>query len=147
MKFLVINGPNLNLLGKREPHIYGMQDYDALLAYLDRVSMETGVKLEVMQTNHEGAIIDEIQNALGRCDGIVINPAGYTHTSIAIMDAIKAVEIPAVEVHLTDVSAREEYRRISYTGMACVKTFKGHGFASYGEAIEYLKDYLESDRG
>ena len=142
MKFLVINGPNLNLLGKREPQIYGMQDYDALLAYLDHAADELGIKLEVMQTNHEGAIIDAIQSAIGRCDGIVINPAGYTHTSIAIMDALKAVEIPAVEVHLTDVSAREEYRHISYAGMACVKTFKGHGFTSYGEALEYLKDYI-----
>ncbi len=143
MKFLVINGPNLNLLGKREPHIYGIQDYAALIAYLETAADENGVRIKIKQSNHEGTIIDEIQAAMGHYDGIVINPAGYTHTSVAIMDAIKAVEIPTVEVHLTNIDDRESFRHVSYPGMACIKTFMGKGFNSYGEAIEYLKDYIE----
>ncbi len=142
MKILVINGPNLNLLGVREPDIYGKQDYAALLDFLQRSALEAGAELRCFQSNHEGAIVDEIQAALGNYDGIVINPAAYTHTSVAILDALKAVAIPAVEVHLSDVSARESFRQISYAGMACVKTFMGLGFEGYRQAIFYLKDYL-----
>ena len=146
MKFLVINGPNLNLLGVREPDIYGKQDYAALLDFLRRSGEEAGVELRCFQSNHEGAIVDEIQAALGRFDGIVINPAAYTHTSVAILDALKAVALPAVEVHLSDVSAREAFRQISYPGMACVKTFMGLGFEGYRQAILFLKSYLEQGR-
>ncbi len=142
MKFLVINGPNLNLLGVREPDIYGKQDFAALLGFLRRSGEEAGVELRCFQSNHEGAIVDEIQAALGRFDGIVINPAAYTHTSVAILDALKAVAIPAVEVHLSDVSARESFRQTSYAGMACVKTFMGLGFEGYRQAIFFLKEFL-----
>ena len=126
MKFLVINGPNLNLLGLREPAIYGSRSF-----------------ADLFQSNHEGAIVDAIQAAYGTVDGIVINPAAYTHTSVAILDALKAVALPAVEVHLSDVSAREDFRQISYAGMACVKTYMGLGFEGYRQAILYLKQYLE----
>ncbi len=143
MRFLVINGPNLNLLGVREPDVYGKQDYAALLAFLQKSAEEAGVELRCFQSNHEGAIVDEIQAALGVCDGIVINPAAYTHTSVAILDALKAVAIPAVEVHLSDVSARESFRQVSFAGMACVKTFMGLGFEGYRQAILFLKDHLE----
>ena len=143
MKILVINGPNLNLLGVREPDIYGKQDYAALLEFLQRSALEAGVELRCFQSNHEGAIVDEIQAALGNYDGIVINPAAYTHTSVAILDALKAVAIPAVEVHLTDVSAREAFRRISYPGMACLKTFAGFGFEGYRMAVDWLMAYLK----
>ncbi|MBR4703135.1 MAG: type II 3-dehydroquinate dehydratase [Oscillospiraceae bacterium] len=143
MRFLVINGPNLNLLGVREPDIYGKQDYAALLDFLQKSAEEAGVEIRCFQSNHEGAIVDEIQAALGNCDGIVINPAAYTHTSVAILDALKAVAIPAVEVHLSDVSARESFRQISYAGMACIKTIMGLGFQGYRQAILFLKDYLE----
>ncbi len=146
MKILVINGPNLNLLGVREPDIYGKQDYAALLEFLQQSALEAGVELRCFQSNHEGAIVDEIQAALGNYDGIVINPAAYTHTSVAILDALKAVALPAVEVHLSDVSAREAFRQISYPGMACVKTFMGLGFAGYRQAILFLKSYLEQGR-
>ena len=142
MKLLVINGPNLNMLGIREPDIYGREDYASLVAYIERCCSELGAECRVFQSNHEGAIVDEIQAAYGAYDGIVINPAAYTHTSVAILDALKAVALPAVEVHLSDVNAREEFRRVSYAGMACVKTFCGKGFAGYGEAIAFLKDYL-----
>ena len=142
MKILVINGPNLNLLGVREPHIYGKQDYAALLEFLQRSALEAGVELRCFQSNHEGAIVDEIQAALGNYDGIVINPAAYTHTTVAILDALKAVAIPAVEVHLSDVSARESFRQISYAGMACAKTFMGLGFEGYRQAIFFLKELL-----
>jgi len=144
MKLLVINGPNLNLLGVREPDIYGKQDYAALLDYLAASAREAGVELECFQSNHEGAIVDAIQAALGRFDGIVINPAAYTHTSIAILDALKAVALPAVEVHLSDVSAREDFRQRSFAGMACCKTYMGLGFEGYREAIFYLRDLLGS---
>ncbi len=142
MKILVINGPNLNLLGVREPDIYGKQDYAALLEFLQQSALEAGVELRCFQSNHEGAIVDEIQAALGNYDGIVINPAAYTHTSVAILDALKAVAIPAVEVHLSDVSARESFRQTSYAGMACVKTFMGLGFEGYRQAIFFLKEFL-----
>ena len=143
MKIYVINGPNLNLLGVREPDIYGKQDYAALLDFLRRSGEEAGVELRCFQSNHEGAIVDEIQAALGRFDGIVINPAAYTHTSIAILDALKAVALPAVEVHLSDLSQREAFRQVSFAGMACVKTFMGLGFEGYRQAILFLKDLLE----
>lgn len=142
MKFLVINGPNLNLLGLREPVIYGKQNYAALCDLCRTACAENGIEAELFQSNHEGAIVDAIQAAYGRIDGIVINPAAYTHTSIAILDALKAVAIPAVEVHISDVSAREDFRQISYAGMACVKTFMGLGLEGYRRAILYLKDYL-----
>ncbi len=139
MKLLIINGPNLNLLGVREPELYGKKDFAALEAYIRSVCEAEGVECELFQSNHEGAIVDAIQSALGRFDGIVINPAAYTHTSVAILDALKAVALPAAEVHLTDISAREPFRRISYAGMACEKTFAGLGFEGYREAVAYLK--------
>ena len=143
MRILVINGPNLNFLGIREPGIYGSDSYADLLALVKRTGEEEGVEVLTYQSNHEGAIVDEIQAACGRLDGIVINPAAYTHTSVAILDALKAVALPAVEVHLSDVSAREDFRQISYAGMACVKTYMGLGFEGYRQAILYLKQYLE----
>ena len=142
MKLLIINGPNLNLLGVREPDIYGKKDFAALEAFIREVCAAEGIDCELFQSNHEGAIVDKIQSALGRFDGIVINPAAYTHTSVAILDALKAVALPAVEVHLSDVSVREEFRHISYAGMACEKTFMGLGFDGYKEAILYLKQRL-----
>lgn len=141
MRILVINGPNINLLGLREPDIYGKQDYQALLALVRRTAEEAEVSVECFQSNHEGAIVDKIQEAYGVFDGIVINPAAYTHTSVAILDALKAVRIPAVEVHISDVSAREPFRQISYAGMACMKTFMGLGIEGYRQAILYLKDH------
>ena len=143
MKFLVINGPNLNLLGIREPDIYGNQDYKALVAFVERACQALGVACSVFQSNHEGAMVDTIQAAYGVYDGIIINPAAYTHTSVAILDALKAVAIPAVEVHLSDVNAREDFRKLSYPGMACLKTYAGFGFEGYRMAAEFLKDYLE----
>ena len=142
MKFLVINGPNLNMLGLREPSIYGDRSYKALVELIETVCRDEGIAVEVFQSNHEGAIVDKIQAAYGVFDGIVINPAAYTHTSVAILDALKAVSIPAVEVHISDVSTRESFRQISYAGMACVKTYMGHGFEGYAMAIRYLKGYL-----
>ena len=138
MKILVINGPNLNMLGIREPGIYGKNTFSDLLALLGNTAKDLGVEVEQFQSNHEGDIVDKIQWAYGKIDGIVINPAAYTHTSVAILDALKAVSIPAVEVHISDVDAREPFRQISYAGMACEKTIKGHGFQGYREAIQYL---------
>ena len=145
MKLLIINGPNLNLLGLREPAIYGRQDYAQLCQFVLAACQEAGVEGEVFQSNHEGAIVDRIQEAYGRFDGIVINPAAYTHTSVAILDALKAVALPAVEVHLSDVSQRESFRQISYAGIACIKTYMGLGFEGYRQAILYLKDYLSKE--
>ena len=142
MKFLVINGPNLNMLGLREPAIYGDRSYKALVELIETVCRDEGIQVEVFQSNHEGAIVDKIQAAYGEFDGIVINPAAYTHTSVAILDALKAVSIPAVEVHISDVSTRESFRQVSYAGMACVKTYMGQGFEGYAMAIRYLKGYL-----
>ena len=142
MKILVINGPNLNLLGLREPAIYGSQSSAALLEKIQAFCDKEGVEVSFFQSNHEGAIVDEIQAAYGVYDGIVINPAAYTHTSVAILDALKAVAIPAVEVHISDVDAREPFRQVSYAGMACVKTYKGLGFDGYIEAVRFLEDYL-----
>ena len=142
MKLLVINGPNLNLLGLREPAIYGSQNYESLLALIRAACDAEGIEVGFVQSNHEGAIVDAIQAAYGVYDGIVINPAAYTHTSVAILDALKAVAIPAVEVHISDVDSREPFRQVSYAGMACVKNYKGLGFQGYVEAVKFLKDYL-----
>ena len=138
MKILVINGPNLNMLGIREPGIYGKNTFADLLALLEDTAKELGIEVEQFQSNHEGDIVDKIQWAHGKIDGIVINPAAYTHTSVAILDALKAVSIPAVEVHISDVDAREPFRQISYAGMACCKTIKGHGLEGYREAMQYI---------
>lgn len=143
MKLLVINGPNLNFLGIREPDIYGKNTYADLCRLVQDTADTLGVEVEQFQSNHEGAIVDKIQWAWGKIDGIVINPAAYTHTSVAILDALKAVAIPAVEVHISDVDAREPFRAVSYAGLACVKTIKGHGFQGYREAMEYLVEMLK----
>ena len=140
MRILVLNGPNINMLGIREPDIYGKNTFSDLLALLDRTAQEECIEIEQYQSNHEGCLVDKIQEAYGRFDGIVINPAAYTHTSIAILDALKAVSIPTVEVHISDVDAREPFRKVSYAGMACCKTIKGHGLEGYREAILYLKN-------
>ena len=147
MKLLVLNGPNLNLLGLREPEIYGKQDYAALVQFVKNAAEEAGFEADVRQTNHEGVLVDWIQEAYGRYDGIVINPAAYTHTSVAILDALKAVQIPAVAVHLSDVSKREPFRQVSYVSYAAVKTIKGLGFEGYREAIRFLKEYLDDQGG
>ena len=144
MKLLILNGPNLNLLGLREPAIYGTQNYDALVRFCQDACRAAGAECKVFQSNHEGALVDEIQAAYGVYDGIVINPAAYTHTSVAILDALKAVAIPAVEVHLSDVTQREDFRQISYARLACVKTFMGLGFEGYRQAILYLKSYINA---
>ena len=146
MKILVINGPNLNLLGLREPDIYGRQTYSDLVRFVEESARQVGIQVSVFQSNHEGALVDQIQAAYGVFDGIVINPAAYTHTSVAILDALKAVSLPAVEVHLSDVSKREAFRQISYPGMACIKTFMGLGFEGYRRGILYLKSYLEGEK-
>ena len=140
MKFLVINGPNLNLLGLREPAIYGSQNYEALLSLVRAACDAEGIGVDFFQSNHEGAIVDAIQAAYGVYDGIVINPAAYTHTSVAILDALKAVDLPAVEVHLSDVKSRDDFRQVSYARLACEKTIMGLGFQGYVEAIRYLVD-------
>jgi len=141
MKLLVINGPNLNFLGIREPGIYGSSTYADLCRLIQDSARELNIEAEEFQSNHEGAIVDKIQWAYGRIDGIVINPAAYTHTSVAILDALKAVSIPAVEVHISDVDSREPFRQISYAGLACCKTIKGHGLHGYREAMQYLKEH------
>lgn len=138
MKILFLNGPNLNLLGRREPEIYGSKTYADLEAYIRAFCEEMSIDCSIMQSNHEGVLVDAIQQALGHADALVINPAAYTHTSIAILDALKAVNLPSVEVHLSDVQQREAFRRISYAGMACQKTFAGFGFEGYRMAAEYL---------
>ncbi len=142
MKFLIINGPNLNLLGLREPGIYGKSTYADLIALLQKTCDEEGIQVAFFQSNHEGAIVDAIQAARLDCDGIVINPAAYTHTSVAILDALKAVALPAMEVHISDVKSREPFRQISYAGMACVKTYMGMGFDGYVQAIRDLKRFV-----
>lgn len=138
MKILVLNGPNLNLLGSREPELYGKRDYAALVAYIEQAAKGLRCEVRCVQSNHEGVLVDEIQAAAGTVDGIVINPAAYTHTSIAILDALKAVGLPAVEVHLTDINSREEFRRFSYAGLACQAHYIGLGFEGYRRALEYL---------
>ncbi len=140
MKILVINGPNINMLGIREPGVYGKQTFQDLLHLLEETGRSLGVSITQFQSNHEGAIVDTIQAAYGSYDAIVINPAAYTHTSVAILDALKAVSIPAVEVHISDVDSREAFRQISYPGLYCEKTIKGQGIDGYRQAIHYLKD-------
>ena len=147
MKILVINGPNINMLGIREPGIYGKNTFADLLALLEETALELQIDVEQYQSNHEGDLVDKIQWAYGKVDGIVINPAAYTHTSVAILDALKAVAIPAVEVHISDVDAREPFRQISYAGLACCKTIKGHGLEGYREAIRYLDELLNHKIG
>ena len=143
MKFLILNGPNLNLLGLREPDIYGRQTYADLAAFVQAVCAREGIECEVRQSNHEGVLVDWIQEAYGKFDGIVMNPAAYTHTSVALLDALKAVSLPAAEVHLSTIYDREDFRHISYPGKACVKTVYGKGFAGYEEAICFLKNYIQ----
>ena len=143
MKILIINGPNLNLLGLREPAIYGTQNYAALEAFCKDACREAGFDCEVFQSNHEGAIVDKIQQAYGVFDGIVINPAAYTHTSVAILDALKAVSIPTVEVHISAVDQRENFRKVSYVRLAAIATIAGKGFSGYLEAMDVLKERAE----
>ena len=143
MKILVINGPNINMLGIREPDIYGKKTFQDLLQLLHDTAQTLNIEVEQYQSNHEGDLVDKIQWAYGKIDGIVINPAAYTHTSVAILDALKSVGIPAVEVHISDVDARESFRQISYAGHACCKTIKGHGLEGYREAIVYLDQLLK----
>ena len=142
MKILVLNGPNINMLGIREPGIYGKSSFADLLTLLNETASRLNIEVEQYQSNHEGDLVDKIQWAYGKVDGIVINPAAYTHTSVAILDALKSVSIPAVEVHISDVDSREAFRQISYAGLACCKTIKGHGLRGYVEAIEYLDQLL-----
>ena len=138
MKFLVINGPNLNLLGLREPAIYGSRSFAALQDFIRASAAEAGVEVALFQSNHEGAIVDAIQAAYGTADGIVINPAAYTHTSVALLDAVKAVGIPTVEVHVSDPDSREDFRHVSYIRAACIATIRGHGLPGYLEALHLL---------
>lgn len=142
MKILVLNGPNINMLGIREPDVYGKETFADLLTLLERTAAEEKIEIKQYQSNHEGCLVDKIQEAYGVVDGIVINPAAYTHTSVAILDALKAVGIPAVEVHISDVAAREDFRQISYAGMACCKTIMGRGIQGYVDAILHLKAML-----
>ena len=144
MKFLVINGPNLNLLGRREPEIYGDKSYAALCEHIRAAALATGIEVDITQTNHEGVIVDTIQDAWGKYDGIVINPAAYTHTSVAIADAIAAVALPTAEVHLSDVDNREVFRRISYVTPVCAVRVTGLGFDSYSEAMTQLAAYIRT---
>lgn len=146
MKLYVLNGPNLNMLGIREPGIYGDQTYDALVRYIHEVCVREGIEVECFQSNHEGELVDIIQSAYGHADGIVINPAAYTHTSVAILDALKAVALPAVEVHLSDVAAREDFRHVSYPAMACIAQIKGLGFQGYEKAIMMLKEHRSDEK-
>lgn len=141
MKILVINGPNLNLLGLREPTIYGKKDYKALCKMIEKAC--EGIDFEIFQSNHEGAIVDKIQSAYGNTDAVVINPAAYTHTSVAILDALKAVGIPTVEVHISDINEREEFRKFSYVSLYAEKTIVGRGLDGYVQAVEYLREKYE----
>ncbi|MBE6039140.1 MAG: type II 3-dehydroquinate dehydratase [Anaerofustis stercorihominis] len=138
MNILVLNGPNINMLGIREPGIYGKEDYNFLCETVTNYAKEKGVNIELYQSNHEGDLVDKIQQACGKIDGIVFNPAAYTHTSVALLDALKSVSIPTVEVHISDVSKREDFRQVSYVRAACVKTISGHGIAGYVEAMDFL---------
>ena len=140
MKILVLNGPNLNMLGIREPGSYGKNTFADLLALIEQTAREENLEITQFQSNHEGVLVDKIQEAYGKFDGIVINPAAYTHTSVAILDALKAVSIPAVEVHISEVDSREAFRKVSYAGLACVNTIKGRGLDGYREAILFQKD-------
>jgi 3-dehydroquinate dehydratase-2 len=143
MKILIINGPNINMLGIREPDIYGKETYQTLIDNVNNYALKQGIEVECYQSNHEGDIVDKIQAALGSTDGIVINPAAYTHTSIAILDALKSVGVPAVEVHISDVSKRESFRQISFIRDYCIKTIIGQGINGYCMAIDELLEYLK----
>ena len=143
MKLLIINGPNLNMLGIREPAIYGHSTYEDLKALVTTTCQEHQIEFEIIQSNHEGVLVDTIQSAYGVYDGIIINPAAYTHTSIALLDALNAARLPAIEVHLSNIREREDFRQISYAGMACQHTIMGKGIDGYKEAILYLKDFLD----
>lgn len=143
MKILIINGPNINMLGMREPEIYGEKTYEDLCRYITESSASLNAGADIFQSNHEGFIVDEIQKAFGVYDGIVINPAALTHTSVAILDALKAVHLPAVEVHLTDIGMRESFRNVSYVSLYCEKSFSGHGFEGYKMALEYLVNRIK----
>ncbi len=142
MRILVINGPNINMLGIREKNIYGNGTYAELIGLIRDYCDQNSIDVEFFQSNHEGSIVDKIQETYGKFDGIIINPAAYTHTSVAILDALKAVNIPAVEVHISDISSREEFRRFSYVKGACIKTIYGLGFEGYVEAVNILKKHL-----
>ncbi len=142
MKILVLNGPNLNMLGIREPDIYGKNTYSDLIDTINEYCKSEGITVEIFQSNHEGALVDTIQEAYKKFDGIVINPAAYTHTSIALLDALKSVGIPTIEVHISDISTREDFRQVSFIRSYCIKTICGLGFAGYVEAIKHLKEYL-----
>lgn len=144
MKLLVINGPNINMLGIREPAVYGSRNYQSLLDTIHSYAQANDICVDCFQSNYEGAIVECIQGAYGKYDGIVINPAAYTHTSVAILDALKAVSLPAVEVHISDVDSREAFRQVSYAGLACEKTIKGQGFDGYCQAMAYLKNKYEN---
>lgn len=146
MKILVLNGPNINMLGIREPDIYGKEDFKTLCKNIEEYAREKKIEVKLYQSNHEGCLVDEIQGAYGVFDGIVINPGAYTHTSIALLDAVKAVGIPTVEVHISDVSKREDFRQISYIRSACVKTIAGHGIAGYTDALEFLREKLNDSK-
>ncbi|MFR9276677.1 type II 3-dehydroquinate dehydratase [Peptoniphilus senegalensis] len=146
MKILVINGPNINMLGIREVNIYGSESYDKLLKLLDEVAAEENIEIEEFQSNHEGAIVDIIQKSYKKIDGIVINPAAYTHTSLAILDSLKAVSIPTVEVHISKVSEREDFRQINFIRNYAIKSFEGYGIDGYKMAIIYLKNYLKEQK-
>ena len=146
MKILVLNGPNINMLGIREPSIYGKENYASLLAKIQKHASECGIELKALQSNHEGVLVDAIQEAYKKYDGIVINPAAYTHTSVALLDALKAVGIPTVEVHISDVSKREAFRQISYVREACIATISGHGTDGYLEAIDLLIEHKKAKK-
>ena len=146
MRILVLNGPNLNLLGVREPEIYGRRDYAALERFIREAAAELDAEVEIFQSNHAGVLVDGIQQALGNFDGIVMNAAAYTHTSVALLDALKAVALPAVEVHLSDPDSREDFRHVSYVRAACLKTVSGLGFESYRQALRFLAAYLRGER-
>ena len=143
MKICVINGPNINFLGIREPDIYGRETYESLLEKIKNHCDKNGIDVDFFQSNHEGAMVDKIQDCYGKIDGIVMNPAAYTHTSVALLDAVKAVGIPTVEIHISDVSKREDFRQVSFVRAACVKTIVGHGTDGYLEAIDFLKEYVK----
>ncbi len=146
MKILVINGPNMNMLGVREPKLYGSETYDDLVRYIEGEAGQRGIDVSFFQSNHEGEIIDRIQQALEEAEGIIINPAAFTHTSIAIADAIRATGIPAVEVHITDVSGREDYRQVSYVREACVDVIAGEGFVGYARALDILAERYSDEK-
>lgn len=147
MNILVINGPNMNMLGIRQPEIYGHASYADLLGMISREAETLGVEVSFFQSNHEGALVDAIQQAyFDRVDGIIINPAAYTHTSVALLDAVKAVGIPTVEVHVSDPDTREEFRRVSYIRPACIASIRGHGLQGYTEALHLLTEYLASKK-